>query len=103
MSNISKISLDLSKIYSYADYISWQLDERIELIKRKIFNISSSPSRRHQEISWQVSRMIANYLYQKSCKAFAAPLRCSFTWQKPIRREKSGNLHGCLDRYLHHL
>ena len=28
--------LDLSKTYSYADYLTWKLKERIELIKGKL-------------------------------------------------------------------
>jgi len=71
---ITKLTdLDLNKIYSYADYLSWQLEERLELIEGKIFAMSPSPSRRHQEVSWQLSRVIANYFHKKPCKAFAAP------------------------------
>ncbi len=32
--------LDLSKTYTYADYFKWQFDERLELIKGKIFTMS---------------------------------------------------------------
>jgi hypothetical protein len=32
--------LDLSKDYSYADFFNWQFEERIELIKGKIFTMS---------------------------------------------------------------
>jgi hypothetical protein len=29
-------SLDLNKTYSYADYLTWKFQERIELIKGKV-------------------------------------------------------------------
>lgn len=37
MPKITQLSqLDLNRTYSYADYFTWQLDERVELIKGKI-------------------------------------------------------------------
>ena len=29
--------LDLNKLYTYADYYKWQFEERVELIKGKVF------------------------------------------------------------------
>jgi len=43
--------LILSKSYTYADYLTWQFKERVELIKGKIFKMSPAPSRGHQDIS----------------------------------------------------
>ncbi|MCS6967992.1 MAG: Uma2 family endonuclease, partial [Bernardetiaceae bacterium] len=31
-------------IYTYADYLQWQLSEYVELIKGKIFRMSPAPS-----------------------------------------------------------
>jgi hypothetical protein len=42
--------LDLSKTYSYAVYFSWRFEERIELLKGKIFKMSPAPSYLHQGI-----------------------------------------------------
>jgi hypothetical protein len=36
--------LDLSKTYTYADYLTWQFDELVELIKGRIWK--KSPARR---------------------------------------------------------
>lgn len=44
-------SLDLSKKYSYADYLTWQFNERLELIKGKIFKMTPAPALEHQNIS----------------------------------------------------
>ena len=45
MHKITQLSqLDLDKSYSYADYITWQFNEAIELIKGKITLMSPAPN-----------------------------------------------------------
>lgn len=66
-------SLDLNSVYTYADYLKWQFEERVELIKGKIFKMSPAPSRKHQEISFNLSGMFFNGLKGKKCKAYSAP------------------------------
>jgi len=65
--------LDLSKTYTYADYYSWRFDERLELIKGKIFRMSPAPSGNHQLISGNIFGELYNYLKNKPCKVFSAP------------------------------
>jgi len=65
--------LDFSKKYTYADYLTWQFQERVELIKGRIFKMSPAPNLQHQRISARVSRVIGNYLEGKSCEIFTAP------------------------------
>ncbi|RTL60902.1 MAG: Uma2 family endonuclease [Sphingobacteriales bacterium] len=64
---------DSSLNYTYADYLKWKFEERLELIKGKIFKMSPAPSLKHQEISMNLSATIYNYLKGKSCKIFSAP------------------------------
>ena len=52
--------LDLTKTYSYADYLLWQFQERVELIKGFILKISPAPSMVHQRISNNVSYELNN-------------------------------------------
>jgi len=59
--------------YTYADYLQWNDNERWELIGGVAYNMSPAPSRKHQEISQNLSRKIGNYLEGKSCKVYAAP------------------------------
>lgn len=66
-------SLDLSKVYSYADYLTWQFEERVELINGKLFNMSPAPSLRHQEVSANLFLALGNQLKGHPCKMFAAP------------------------------
>jgi len=65
--------LDLSKTYSYADYLQWTFEERLELIKGKIFRMTPAPNLFHQEISAIVSGEIYSYLKGKPCRVFSAP------------------------------
>jgi Uma2 family endonuclease len=65
--------LDLSRSYTYADYLTWRLDEMVELIKGKIFRMSPAPSRFHQDISVNLTRMIGQHLYKSPCKLYHAP------------------------------
>jgi Uma2 family endonuclease len=65
--------LDLTKTYTYADYLKWTFDERLELIKGKIFKMSPAPGSVHQRISFRVARWIGNYLEGKPCEIFLAP------------------------------
>lgn len=67
------LKLDLSKRYSYADYLTWMDDVRRELIDGLIKLMTPAPSRKHQEISFNLSRLIGNFLVNKSCKAYHAP------------------------------
>ncbi len=65
--------LDPNGTYTYADYLTWQFEQAIELIKGKIFPMTPAPNLKHQRISWQLSLAFGNYLNKKSCRAFSAP------------------------------
>jgi Uma2 family endonuclease len=74
MAVITKLSeLDLTKTYSYADYLLWQFQERVELIKGKIFEMSPAPSRKHQVVSGILFRYLDRYFELKSCGLYFAP------------------------------
>lgn len=65
--------LDLSKTYTYADYFSWQFEERVELIKGKIFKMSPATNRIHQKLAGYVHIRLGNYLEGRSCEVYEAP------------------------------
>ncbi len=65
--------LDLSKTYTYADYLSWHFHERLELIRGKIFKMAPAPNTHHQEISGNLFFRIRYSLGDQRCKVFTAP------------------------------
>ena len=70
--------LDLTKQYSYADYLKWKIEDRLELIKGYIRE-RSAPARIHQVISRNLSRQIDAYFYAKKCEWYAAPFDVRLT------------------------
>jgi Uma2 family endonuclease len=74
MTKITDLSqLDMNGVYNYADYLTWQFDETVELIKGKIALMSPAPNLKHQSISGSLFLAIGNYFRHKSCKLFSAP------------------------------
>ncbi|QPK61890.1 Uma2 family endonuclease [Methylomonas sp. LL1] len=74
MAPITQLSqLDPNGTYSYADYLTWQLEESVELIKGKIMAMSPAPNVKHQRIALKLLRPIDNYFLRKSCEVFIAP------------------------------
>lgn len=71
ITQLSELNLDAH--YTYADYLTWQLKEKIELIKGKIIAMSPAPTRFHQDIAWNLSRVLGDYFYQKPCRVYFAP------------------------------
>ncbi|OXA75001.1 restriction endonuclease [Flavobacterium branchiophilum] len=65
--------LDLTKEYTFSDYLQWQFTERVELLKGFIKQMSPAPSRKHQTVSRNLSGIFYNFLYKKPCNFFSAP------------------------------
>jgi len=75
---------DYNKIYTYADYLKFEYDHMVELIRGKIFKMTPAPTSWHQEISWKLSLEIGTYLKNKKCKAYSAP----FDVILPVKNQK---------------
>ncbi len=65
--------LDLNRTYSYADYLTWQFNETVELIKGKVMLMSPAPNVKHQDISMSLSRSLSVFFRHKKCRVYAAP------------------------------
>ncbi len=76
--------LDLSKKYTYADYLTWQFDDMVELIRGKVVRMSPAPGTLHQSNSSDLHIIIGSYLRNKNCKIFSAP----FDVRLPLPPEK---------------
>ena len=60
------------KRYTYADYLTWDDDERWELIDGVPY-LMSAPTWQHQAIGGNLFKQLANFLTGKQCKVFYAP------------------------------
>jgi Uma2 family endonuclease len=63
------------KAYTYKDYLSYDGNERIEIIEGEIINMSPAPSRIHQEIISELHFRLKEYIKSNnlSCKVYPAP------------------------------
>ena len=82
--------LDPNGTYTYADYLKWQFDESIELIKGKLYRMSLAPKRAHQLVVIQLVIYISLYFGGRKCEIYTA----LFDVRLPIRNErKPDQLH----------
>jgi Uma2 family endonuclease len=65
--------LDLSKQYTYADYLTWWFEDRVELIKGHIRKMAPAPSDGHQKYSFNIVFALGNLLKNKKCEVRYAP------------------------------
>lgn len=59
--------------YTYADYLTWELDQMVELIKGKVFRFAAAPRTNHQRVSLKIATALFTFLQDKPCEVFAAP------------------------------
>lgn len=69
---LSLEDLDPNKMYSYADYLTWQFEERIELLKG-YFRQMAAPNTKHQRVSVRLTTTFNNYFQGNKCEVFVAP------------------------------
>lgn len=65
--------LDLTKTYTYSDYLRFRFKERVEIIKGYILKMSPAPSSNHQTISQNLNFKIYSFFSNQSCRVFVAP------------------------------
>src|SRR4051812_31970222 len=70
-------------IYTYADYLKFKFEERLELLKGRIMKMAA-PNTSHQSISMKLSFSLYNFLQDKTCSVFHAP----FDVRLPIQNRK---------------
>ena len=71
--------LDLSKSYTYADYLLFKFKERLEIIKGKVYAMSPAPNVVHQRAATRLTGIFYNYFLNKPCQVFAAPFDVRFS------------------------
>lgn len=58
--------------FTFADVLAWDEGKHIEIINGEAF-MMATPSSRHQEVSGELFRQLANFLEGKQCKVYPAP------------------------------
>ena len=64
---ISLSQLDPNEIYTYADYLTWQFDELVELLRGKVVRRVSTPVEPHQAIVGQLLAALGTFLWRQTC------------------------------------
>ena len=88
MEKITSLSqLDMTKQYTYTDYLTWWFDDRVELIKGYILKMAA-PLRVHQKISYKLLKKLSVQLNESTCDVYHAPFDVRF----PKKYDASGNI-----------
>lgn len=83
--NIDKEPYSEYGIYTYADYLTWDIDHMVELIKGKVFKqAAAAPRRIYQELVLKIGSQLSGHLKGNKCKVFSAP----FDVRLPVKSKK---------------
>ena len=69
----SLAQLDPNGTYSYADYLTWQFTELVELLRGKIMRRMSAPTDQHQVVVGELHLVLGNHLRRQACQVRVAP------------------------------
>jgi Uma2 family endonuclease len=76
--------------HSYADYLTWKMEEVVELIRGKIYKkAAAAPKRIHQKVSVELSYRLAGFLKGKKCEVYSAPFDVRF----PKKSKEDKEIH----------
>ncbi|MEX2512917.1 MAG: Uma2 family endonuclease [Cyclobacteriaceae bacterium] len=74
--------------YTYADYLGWEMEEMVELIRGKVFRQAAAPRVIHQRVAGNVFVAFSIYLKGKKCDVFIAP----FDVRLPVKSKKNEDI-----------
>ena len=69
----SLAQLDPNGAYSYADYLTWQFTELVELLRSKMVRRVSAPTDQHQAVVGDLYLAFGSYLRRQPCQVRVAP------------------------------
>lgn len=69
------LAMKMEKRYTYSDFMTWPDEECWEIINGIPYAMSPAPSRKHQAMVLELSRLFANHIKEQggSCKVYIAP------------------------------
>lgn len=75
--------------YTYADYLTWETEEMVELIKGKVFKRdAAAPRMSHQKVSVNLTSAFHGFLKGKRCQVFHAP----FDVRLPVKSKRNQDI-----------
>jgi Uma2 family endonuclease len=80
--------LDPNGTYTYADYLLWQFEERVELLRGKIRQMAA-PNRRHQVVSRRIQYVLTTALLKSPCELYNAPFDVRLTRMRHDKEVKT--------------
>ena len=81
--------LDVTKQYSYADYLTWNFKERVELIRGWISKIDIDWPDRHQQVLGNLHAEIGRHFKHKSTQVRPAPYDVRLPKAYNLKRTKT--------------
>ena len=69
---MGRLARKIVERFTYGDYLTWDDDERWELIDGVPYSMSPAPRFRHQRILGELHRQFSNWLLDKTCHAVLA-------------------------------
>jgi len=76
--NIKKLSAEeptssYGGTYSYADYLTWDIEDMVEVIRGKVYKWTAAPSRIHQKAVGELAYRMSTHLKGTRCELYFAP------------------------------
>ena len=87
ITNINQLD-PINGLYTYAEYLLWQFEERVELLKGKLFKMSA-PSPAHQVVQSNLNIELGLYFRNQKCQIYPAP----FDVRLPAKGETGDAIH----------
>ena len=82
-------TLNPESTYSYADYLLWKFDGKVELIKGRISKMTPAPKAVHQKIVWHIGGILYRQLRGSDCQVFQAPYDVRFLDKERSKEDKN--------------
>ena len=87
ITNINQLD-PINGLYTYAEYLLWQFEERVELLKGKLFKMSA-PSPAHQVVQSNLNIELGLYFRNQKYQIYPAP----FDVRLPAKGETGDAIH----------
>ena len=87
ITNINQLD-PVNGLYTYAEYLLWKFEERVELLKGKLFKMSA-PSPAHQVVQSNLNIELGLYFRNQKCQIYPAP----FDVRLPAKGETGDAIH----------